>query len=59
MPWSKELQDSWQQQQEIKNDLKDCPRELLGNPINTSKWEVKDGCSKFDTTSATVLGFGV
>ena len=24
MPWSKELQDSWRQQQKIKDDLKDC-----------------------------------
>ncbi len=37
MPWSKELQDSWKEQQKIKNDLKDC--KICGCPITKKDYE--------------------
>ncbi len=32
MPWSKELQESYQYQQNIKGDLKDCP--ICESPVS-------------------------
>ena len=43
MPWSKELQDSWRQQQSIKDDQKDCT--VCGCPITQKDFDEYKMCS--------------
>ena len=42
MPWSKELQDSWREQQKIKDDLKDCT--VCGCPITKKDYDEYKMC---------------
>ena len=42
MPWSKELQDSWRQQQSIKDDQKDCT--ICGCPITQKDFDEYKMC---------------
>ena len=42
MAWSKELQESWRQQQKIKDDLKDCT--ICGCPITQKDFDEYKVC---------------